>query len=224
MNELIFIIITLIISGTIITIYHFYQKKGLKYLLIIITILYLIMSFKTTKIFNTNINLNIISTSYIYLLALLLLEKHSKKEFEENKKLLITTIIFTTIVFLIFILFDQSINDNIILNQNHLIDYIPIIISYITLPLYIILLSTLYKYTKTINKSFNINAIIATFLTCIIETTISTTIIYILKLDIKYTVQLILANYLIKIIIILFNLGINKIIMMNRKWLSWIIF
>lgn len=189
-------------------------------MLIIITILYLIMSFKTTKIFNTNINLNIISTSYIYLLALLLLEKHSKKEFEENKKLLITTIIFTTIVFLIFILFDQSINDNIILNQNHLIDYIPIIISYITLPLYIILLSTLYKYTKTINKSFNINAIIATFLTCIIETTISTTIIYILKLDIKYTVQLILANYLIKIIIILFNLGINKIIMMNRKWLS----
>ena len=220
MSELIFIFILLIISGIMITTYHLYEKFGLKVLLIIMTILYLIMSFKTTSFLGININLNLLPIISIYTIFILLIEKHSKKELYDDLKLVIKTISITIPIFILFILYPQSINDKIILNPNHLLDYIPSIISLLIMPLFIILIIYLYKFLKDNTKNFYINTIIATILTLIIETTISTIIIYIKQLDIKLTIQILLANFLIKTIIILINLGIIKLLSNQRKWLS----
>lgn len=220
MNEVIFIFILLITSGTIITTYHFYQKFGLKILLILLTTLTLIMSFKTAKIFSININLNLIPITSIYTLIYILIEKHSKKELQDNIKLIIETIIFTTITFILFTLFIPSINDNIILNINHLLDLTPVIISYILTPAFVFLTIFLYKYLKENNNNFYLNTIICIIITSIIETSITTTIIYFLNFDIKLTVQIILANCLLKIFIMLIYLGIIKLITAKRKWLS----
>ena len=94
MNELILIFIILIISGTIITTYHFYEKLGLKILLIMMTILNLVLSFKTTNLFGLNINLSLIPMTSIYTLTFILIEKHSKTEFKEDLKLIIKSILF----------------------------------------------------------------------------------------------------------------------------------
>lgn len=220
MDELIFIFILLITSGSIITIYHLYEKKGIKILLIMMTILYLIMSFKTTNIFGLKANLNIIPTTSIYTLIIILLEKHSKKDIQENMKLIIATITFTSIIYILFILFTESINDNIILNTNHLLEYIPNIVSLCTIPVFITLLIRLYKYIKENNKNFYINTIICTVLLIIIETFITTIIVYMLHFNIKLVAQIILSNYLLKILIILLNLSIIKLITSQRKWLS----
>lgn len=220
MNELILIFIILIISGTIITTYHFYEKLGLKILFIIMTVLNLVMSFKTANLFGLNINLSLIPMTSIYTLTFILIEKHSKTEFKDNFKLIIKSILFIFPIFIVFLLFTQSINDNITLNENYLNEFLPNLISLIILPLFILLTVYIYNYLKQTNKNFYINVIICTILVSIIETFITTSIIYIKNTDIVLTMQIILTNYLFKILITLLNLGIIRLVTTKRKWLE----
>lgn len=220
MNELILIFIILIISGTIITTYHFYEKLGLKILFIIMTVLNLVMSFKTANLFGLIINLSLIPMTSIYTLTFILIEKHSKTEFKDNFKLIIKSILFIFPVFIVFLLFTQSINDNVTINENYLNEFLPNLISLIILPLFILLTVYIYNYLKQTNKNFYINVIICTILVSIIETFITTSIIYIKNTDIVLTMQIILTNYLFKILITLLNLGIIRLIATKRKWLE----
>ena len=220
MNELILIFIILIISGTIITTYHFYEKLGLKILFIIMTVLNLVMSFKTANLFGLNINLSLIPMTSIYTLTFILIEKHSKTEFKDNFKLIIKSILFIFPIFIVFLLFTQSINDNVTLNENYLNEFLPNLISLIILPLFILLTVYIYNYLKQTNKNFYINVIICTILVSIIETFITTSIIYIKNTDIVLTMQIILTNYLFKILITLLNLGIIRLMTTKRKWLE----
>lgn len=220
MNELILIFIILIISGTIITTYHFYEKLGLKILFIIMTVLNLVMSFKTANLFGLNINLSLIPMTSIYTLTFILIEKHSKTEFKDNFKLIIKSILFIFPIFIVFLLFTQSINDNVTINENYLNEFLPNLISLIILPLFILLTVYIYNYLKQTNKNFYINVIICTILVSIIETFITTSIIYIKNTDIVLTMQIILTNYLFKILITLLNLGIIRLMTTKRKWLE----
>ena len=220
MNELIFIFILLIISGTIITTFHFFEKFGIKLLLVIMTILYFIMSFKTTNIFGMTVNMNVIPTITIYIILYLLLNKYNKKEFKEDIRLLFNTIIVTIPVFVVFILFTQSINDSNILNINHIKDFIPSIISFIIMPVFVVLTFNYYDYLKKFSDNINLNIVMCTITSSIIESIVVNTIIYVISYDIRFIIHVSLASYIFKIFIILIYIGVIRLNDTRKKWLS----
>lgn len=216
MNELIFIVTLLIISGSIIIMHHYLDKLGFKILLVIMTILSFIMSFKIGNYHGIPINVNIIPYMSIFTIFYILQEKYNKKEVKESLQVLVKTSLFTIITFILFILYIQSINDSITINPNNIKDIFSNIIYLIIIPLSIIGSLKTYNYMKTINDNIYINIIIVTILIGLIESII----ISLVTNDINYTIHIALANYLLKIITMIFNIIIIKIFKNKKKVLS----
>lgn len=199
-------LILIIIFITIFFSYKYLGKLGLKLSLILLTILSFIMSFKIGLFFGIDTNISVIPYASIFVLLYILIEKCSAQEIKKDITLTIKTSIFTTLIFLIFISYTQSVNDQVIINIDHLIKLLPILSTFIILPLSILLTTKLYKYFNKINENKYINIIICTIAIALIESIIQSILSYFLVLNINEIMNISLANYLFKIIIIIVSL------------------
>ena len=199
-------LILIIIFITIFFSYKYLGKLGLKLSLILLTILSFIMSFKIGLFFGIDTNISVIPYASIFVLLYILIEKCSAQEIKKDITLTIKTSIFTTLIFLIFISYTQSVNDQVIINIDHLIKLLPILSTFIILPLSILLTAKLYKYFNKINENKYINIIICTIAIALIESIIQSILSYFLVLNINEIMNIALANYLFKIIIIIVSL------------------
>lgn len=216
-------LILIIIFITIFFSYKYLGKLGLKLSLILLTILSFIMSFKIGLFFGIDTNISVIPYASIFVLLYILIEKYSAQEIKKDITLTIKTSIFTTLIFLIFISYTQSVNDQVIINIDHLIKLLPILSTFIILPLSILLTTKLYKYFNKINENKYINIIICTIAIALIESIIQSILSYFLLLNINEIMNISLANYLFKIIIIIVSLPFINL-MIKKKVISWILF
>lgn len=216
-------LILIIIFITIFFSYKYLGKLGLKLSLILLTILSFIMSFKIGLFFGIDTNISVIPYASIFVLLYILIEKYSAQEIKKDITLTIKTSIFTTLIFLIFISYTQSVNDQVIINIDHLIKLLPILSTFIILPLSILLTTKLYKYFNKINENKYINIIICTIAFALIESIIQSILSYFLVLNINEIMNISLANYLFKIIIIIVSLPFINL-MIKKKVISWILF
>ena len=216
-------LILIIIFITVFFSYKYLGKLGLKLSLILLTILSFIMSFKIGLFFGIDTNISVIPYASIFVLLYILIEKCSAQEIKKDITLTIKTSIFTTLIFLIFISYTQSVNDQVIINIDHLIKLLPILSTFIILPLSILLTTKLYKYFNKINENKYINIIICTIAIALIESIIQSILSYFLLLNINEIMNISLANYLFKIIIIIVSLPFINL-MIKKKVISWILF
>ena len=212
-------LILIIIFITIFFSYKYLGKLGLKLSLILLTILSFIMSFKIGLFFGIDTNISVIPYASIFVLLYILIEKYSAQEIKKDITLTIKTSIFTTLIFLIFISYTQSVNDQVIINIDHLIKLLPILSTFIILPLSILLTAKLYKYFNKINENKYINIIICTIAIALIESIIQSILSYFLVLNINEIMNISLANYLFKIIIIIVSLPFINL-MIKKKVIS----
>lgn len=212
-------LILIIIFITIFFSYKYLGKLGLKLSLILLTILSFIMSFKIGLFFGIDTNISVIPYASIFVLLYILIEKCSVQEIKKDITLTIKTSIFTTLIFLIFISYTQSVNDQVIINIDHLIKLLPILSTFIILPLSILLTTKLYKYFNKINENKYINIIICTIAFALIESIIQSILSYFLVLNINEIMNISLANYLFKIIIIIVSLPFINL-MIKKKVIS----
>ena len=212
-------LILIIIFITIFFSYKYLGKLGLKLSLILLTILSFIMSFKIGLFFGIDTNISVIPYASIFVLLYILIEKCSAQEIKKDITLTIKTSIFTTLIFLIFISYTQSVNDQVIINIDHLIKLLPILSTFIILPLSILLTTKLYKYFNKINENKYINIIICTIAIALIESIIQSILSYFLVLNINEIMNISLANYLFKIIIIIVSLPFINL-MIKKKVIS----
>ena len=212
-------LILIIIFITIFFSYKYLGKLGLKLSLILLTILSFIMSFKIGLFFGIDTNISVIPYASIFVLLYILIEKCSAQEIKKDITLTIKTSIFTTLIFLIFISYTQSVNDQVIINIDHLIKLLPILSTFIILPLSILLTAKLYKYFNKINENKYINIIICTIAIALIESIIQSILSYFLLLNINEIMNISLANYLFKIIIIIVSLPFINL-MIKKKVIS----
>lgn len=212
-------LILIIIFITIFFSYKYLGKLGLKLSLILLTILSFIMSFKIGLFFGIDTNISVIPYASIFVLLYILIEKYSAQEIKKDITLTIKTSIFTTLIFLIFISYTQSVNDQVIINIDHLIKLLPILSTFIILPLSILLTTKLYKYFNKINENKYINIIICTIAIALIESIIQSILSYFLLLNINEIMNISLANYLFKIIIIIVSLPFINL-MIKKKVIS----
>ncbi len=212
-------LILIIIFITIFFSYKYLGKLGLKLSLILLTILSFIMSFKIGLFFGIDTNISVIPYASIFVLLYILIEKYSAQEIKKDITLTIKTSIFTTLIFLIFISYTQSVNDQVIINIDHLIKLLPILSTFIILPLSILLTTKLYKYFNKINENKYINIIICTIAFALIESIIQSILSYFLVLNINEIMNISLANYLFKIIIIIVSLPFINL-MIKKKVIS----
>jgi len=217
MSEFILIVMLLIIGSTMFLMHQFLEKFGLKIMLILLTIISLIMSFKIGIILGIDTNVNIIPYMSVFTIFYILFEKYSQKEVSKNLGLITKTSIYSTIIFTLFILYTQSINDSISLNINYITNIFTSFIPILLLPIFLIVTNKLYNYLKTINENIYINIIMCTISIGLIESIIGAIISNILILDINQIMHIALANYLLKIITIIMSLPIIYLIINKRK-------
>ena len=217
MSEFILIVMLLIIGSTMFLMHQFLEKFGLKIMLILLTIISLIMSFKIGIILGIDTNVNIIPYMSVFTIFYILFEKYSQKEVSKNLGLITKTSIYSTIIFTLFILCTQSINDSISLNINYITNIFTSFIPILLLPIFLVVTNKLYNYLKTINENIYINIIMCTISIGLIESIIGAIISNILILNINQIIHIALANYLLKIITIIMSLPIIYLIINKKK-------
>ena len=175
------------------------------------------MSFKIGIILGIDTNVNIIPYMSVFTIFYILFEKYNQKEVSNNLGLITKTSIYSTIVFTLFIVYTQSINDSISLNINHIISIFTSFIPILLLPVFLITTNKLYNYLKTINENIYINIIMCTISIGLIESIVGTIISNILILEVNQIIHIALANYLLKIITIIMSLPIIYAILNKKK-------
>ena len=120
MSEIIFLIITIISMITIPLAYNYLDKKGLYIMLIIMTILSYLLSFKVLNIWGLSVNANVITTISILEIVYLLIEKETKKNHYNYLFLTIFCLIATAFAILTTSSYIPSINDTLSTNMKGL--------------------------------------------------------------------------------------------------------
>ena len=207
MNEAILLMLLLIILLVIFVLYKVFEKQGFIYSLMILNIMAYIMSFKTSPIFNSNINIGIIPLTGIFTVIYLYLIKYGKKEYNE---IYITTIyvnVFMVVFTLLVNYFIPSITDNTAINMTDtFIDNYKIIIAY---PIMILLseyvVYRLYNLLKLIKTNQQLIIILLYIITSLLYTILYNIIINIKLLTIKESVFLGVSTYILGLIITIFT-------------------
>lgn len=120
MSEIIFLIITIISMITIPLAYNYLDKKGLYIMLIIMTIVSYLLSFKVLNIWGLSVNANVITTISILEIVYLLIEKETKKNHYNYLFLTIFCLIATAFAILATSSYIPSINDTLSTNMKGL--------------------------------------------------------------------------------------------------------
>lgn len=195
-----------IIIFTIYISYIYLDKLGLKLSLALFTVISFFMSFKITNFIGIDINFNIIINSAIFIIIYILIEKCNTKEIKETIKFLILTELFIITSFFIFVSYIQNINDHNAINIQKLVNILPYLSYYIILPVSFIFNLNLYKYLNKINNNKSVNIVICTVVISLIEIFTQSICSYFLLLEMSQIINLAIASYLFRIIIIIISL------------------
>lgn len=203
MNILIYFCILVL---SIFTIYIFNKKLdklGLTVMFSLMNLLSFILSFKYITISTLNINANAITYISMFSILYLYLEKTNEKE---TKKLINLNIIMNLLIVSLLVLMSlyiQTIDDTVGINmKNVFIDNYRILIAYpITLSLSLHGIIKMYNKVKTIYDNMFITTTVTFLLVGLIDLILFTLISYLLVMNVKTMIKLILSTYMLKIIL-----------------------
>lgn len=180
-----------------------FDKQGLKYIYIIYNILAFILSLKIMNILNIDLNSNIIISSCLTLLNFLFIEKTSIKEYKQLVKQTLTVNIIVSLALMLTALYVSSINDPNIINIKYVLqNNYKIILSYpIINSIYQLITLIIYDNIKQTNQDIKVKMLLSSLNCIMIESILFNLFSYIFTLNFKEIYNLIINNYLIKVII-----------------------
>jgi len=224
MNILIYFCILVL---SIFTIYIFNKKLdklGLTVMFSLMNLLSFILSFKYITISTLNINANAITYISMFSILYLYLEKTNEKE---TKKLINLNIIMNLLIVSLLVLMSlyiQTIDDTVGINmKNVFIDNYRILIAYpITLSLSLHGIIKMYNKVKTIYDNMFITTTVTFLLVGLIDLILFTLISYLLVMNAKTMIKLILSTYMLKIILTVIYSLFLMLIQNKKKVKRWI--
>lgn len=214
MSEVIFIMFIIITMLTIYCLYKTYDKRGLYFSLVTMSVISFIFSFKIVNIFTLNVNLNIIPMISIFTIIYLLVLKYGLKE-TKNILLLTSCINITTaILILITNYYIPAVTETISISMEGTFLYnYKILITYPIIMLvseYLVIKT--FNFIKTLSNNIYINIILIYIITGLLYTIIFYLISYINILKISNTIFLGVTTFLVGLLITVINLLIIKFI------------
>ena len=223
MSEIIFFVLITISILVVYCLNKIYDKRGLYYSLVLMSLITFIFSFKIVKIFTLNINLNIITMVSIYTIIYILIFKYNTKE--TKNILLLTT--YTNVISALFLLLINyyipsvtetvsiSIEGTFLYNYKILIAY-PIIMllsEFITIKL--------FNFIKILSDNIYINIILTNVIVGLLYTLVFYLIAYINILKVNTSLFLGVTTFLVSIIITSINLILVKNLMKSKEVKEW---
>ncbi len=218
MSELIVIILLIISLLFLFGLYHYLDKRGLYFAIVILNILTFILTFKITLLFKMNINLGIVpylvtlSVVYIYLI------KYGKKEIKNLIIVSLITNVITAILITIMNSFIPAITETISINMEGTFEYnYKILIAYpIIMLISQYLVIKLYYLLSTLQNSIFVSIILTYIITGLVYTVIFYMLCYIAILPIKNAIFLGITTYIAGLGLTIINIAFIKLII-NRK-------
>lgn len=176
------------------------------------------------NILNIDLNSNIIISSCLTLLNFLFIEKTSIKEYKQLVKQTLTTNIIVSLTLMLTALYISSINDPNIINIKYVLqNNYKIILSYpIINAIYQLIILIIYDNIKQTNQDIKVKMLLSS-LTCImVESILFNLFSYIFTLNFKEIYNLIINNYLIKVIITNLYIILTSYLIKTKKVKLWI--
>ncbi len=219
MNEIILAVILIISLMSIYCLYKIFDKMGLYYSLIIFIEIAIITSFKIMKIFNFNLNINILFLTCIMTIIYIILAKYNVKELNNVIKVSCITTIFSALIVLLLGYYIPSINSTIAINikSTFIYNYKVLIFLPITLLGGIIATTKLYQFISKLQDNIYINIILTYIITGLIYTVAFQILGYLNIIKIYNSIYVGLTSYLFGLIITAIQLIIINLILKKKK-------
>lgn len=219
MNEIILAVILIISLMSIYCLYKIFDKMGLYYSLIIFIGTAIITSFKTMKIFNFNLNINILFLVCIMTIIYIILAKYNIKELNNIIKVSCITTIFSALIVLLLGYYIPSINSTIAINikSTFIHNYKVLIVLPITLLGGIIATTKLYQFISKLQDNIYINIVLTYIITGLIYTVIFQIFGYLNVIKIYNSIYIGLTSYLFGLIITIIQLFTINLILKQKK-------
>lgn len=208
MGELLFLLLIFITMLIVYFLDKIYEKRGLYFSLVIMSIIAFIFSFKIVNVFTLNINLNIIPMISVYTIIYILIHKYSIKETKNILYLSLYTNIISAILLFLTNYYIPAVTETITISMEGTFLYnYKILISYPSIMLLGEYLTIkLFNLIKTLSKNIYINIVIIYIIVSLLYTVIFYIISYINILPITSTIYLGVTTFLIGLIITGINL------------------
>lgn len=219
MNEIILVVILIISLMSIYCLYKIFDKMGLYYSLIIFIETAIITSFKIMKIFNFNLNINILFLVCIMTIIYIILAKYNTKELNNIIKVSCITTIFSALIVLLLGYYIPSINSTIAINikSTFIYNYKVLIALPITLLGGIIATTKLYQFISKLQDNIYINIVLTYIITGLIYTVIFQIFGYLNVIKIYNSIYIGLTSYLFGLIITIIQLFTINLILKQKK-------
>ena len=223
MNEIIILLVIIICQITTLLFYKLFEKRGLYFSTVIISLLSFILSFKLVYVFKMNINLGIIPIVSLYTIYYIYLKKYGEKNIKDL--VIINTISNVTFALLLVIMnyFIPSITETISINMQATFETnYKILIMYPIITLISeLLIIKLYSFIVLVNKNTFISVILTYILTAILYTIIFYMVSYINILYLKESIFLGITSYIIGLLVQLINIIFIVLITKSKKVKKW---
>ena len=199
--------------------YKIFDKMGLYYSLIIFIETAIITSFKIMKIFNFNLNINILFLVCIMTIIYIILAKYNTKELNNVIKISCITTIFSALIVLLLGYYIPSINSTIAINikSTFIYNYKVLIALPITLLGGIIATTKLYQFIRKLQDNIYINIVLTYIITGLIYTVIFQIFGYLNVIKIYNSIYIGLTSYLFGLIITIIQLFTINLILKQKK-------
>ena len=219
MNEIILAVILIISLMSIYCLYKIFDKMGLYYSLIIFIGTAIITSFKIMKIFNFNLNINILFLVCIMTIIYIILAKYNTKELNNIIKVSCISTIFSALIVLLLGYYIPSINSTIAINikSTFIYNYKVLIALPITLLGGIIATTKLYQFISKLQDNIYINIVLTYIITGLIYTVIFQIFGYLNVIKIYNSIYIGLTSYLFGLIITIIQLFTINLILKQKK-------
>lgn len=219
MNEIILTVILIISLMSIYCLYKIFDKIGLYYSLIIFIETAIITSFKIMKIFNFNLNINILFLVCIMTIIYIILAKYNTKELNNVIKISCITTIFSALIVLLLGYYIPSINSTIAINikSTFIYNYKVLIALPITLLGGIIATTKLYQFIRKLQDNIYINIVLTYIITGLIYTVIFQIFGYLNVIKIYNSIYIGLTSYLFGLIITIIQLFTINLVLKQKK-------
>mgnify|MGYP004672269755 FL=1 len=219
MNEIILTVILIISLMSIYCLYKIFDKMGLYYSLIIFIETAIITSFKIMKIFNFNLNINILFLVCIMTIIYIILAKYNTKELNNVIKISCITTIFSALIVLLLGYYIPSINSTIAINikSTFIYNYKVLIALPITLLGGIIATTKLYQFIRKLQDNIYINIVLTYIITGLIYTVIFQIFGYLNVIKIYNSIYIGLTSYLFGLIITIIQLFTINLVLKQKK-------
>ena len=219
MNEIILTVILIISLMSIYCLYKIFDKMGLYYSLIIFIETAIITSFKIMKIFNFNLNINILFLVCIMTIIYIILAKYNTKELNNIIKVSCITTIFSALIVLLLGYYIPSINSTIAINikSTFIYNYKVLIALPITLLGGIIATTKLYQFIRKLQDNIYINIVLTYIITGLIYTVIFQIFGYLNVIKIYNSIYIGLTSYLFGLIITIIQLFTINLVLKQKK-------